>query len=74
VAWRGAALEVFWGYGVMTSVIIATIYAAAIYTAHMALQQVLLLCFLLTHFGFLSQYGDAPKILRKGFGVSLLAS
>jgi len=37
--------KVFWGYGVVTSAIIATFYAAASYIEQIALQQILLLCF-----------------------------
>jgi hypothetical protein len=46
-SWHGEEplWKVFWGYGVLTSAILATIYAVAIYNAHLVLQQVLLLCF-----------------------------
>ncbi len=35
----------FWGYGVVTSAIIAAFYAGASYIEQIALQQILLLCF-----------------------------
>lgn len=46
-SWHGQEplWKVFWVYGVLTSGIIVAIYGAAIYTFHIALQQVLLLCF-----------------------------
>jgi hypothetical protein len=44
-AWRGEAplWKVFWGYGVAVSSGIAVVYALAIYSGHLGLQQVLLL-------------------------------
>ena len=46
-AWRGEQplWKVFWGYGVATSVVIAALFAVAVYVDRIALRQVLLVCF-----------------------------
>ena len=44
--WRGEAplWQMFWGYGVGVSALIAAVYALAIYTDQTGLQQVLIIC------------------------------